>query len=236
MRSDLIAAGMVRTWLDSNAPHLVNGWAFEMTEDIQGFVNRVKTILADIDGQFVTQAAIPKTALAYWNLQHVAVLGGGMPSPFSPDPHQVVYFTDFNPDVVSEVAQLGYPARQVDVRNLEDLKQLEGATTAMAIGLFHLLNDEAVRQMLQNLLDAGFEQTVFNNMNYNVSQDLVESWGKLGYSLQRRTPDDIRALMPAGWHVTDAISVPDFLVHNPDLGDKLSKLANLHYIYRIVRQ
>ncbi len=235
MRSDLIAAGMVRSWLDANAPHLIEDWSFDMTDELYGFINRVKTMVADIDAQFVTQAAVPRTAISHWNLSDVAVLGGGMPSPFSPRPHEVRYYTDINPVVVDEVGRMGYPTRQVDVRNLDDLKSLEGASTALAIGLFHFLDDVAARQTLSNLLEAGFERFVFNNMNMNVTDELVETWGKLGFVLYRREPDDLRVLLPDGWQMQHAISVSDFLVHNPDLGEKLSQLTDLHNIYMLKR-
>lgn len=237
MRSDLIAAGMVRSWLQVHAPHMLNGWNFEMTEEISGFVGRIKSILDDIDAQFVTQAALPRTALAYWNLEDVAVLGGGTPSPLAPEPDQVRYYTDINPVVVDEVAQLGYETRTVDIRNPDDLNTLSGARAALAIGLFHFLDEDAGRQALQNLYDTGFEQVVFNNMNRNVSHDLVENWAKLGYVLHRREPDEVQALMPAGWQMDEAIKVSDFLKHNPDLGQRLSETAtsDLHYVYLLSR-
>jgi hypothetical protein len=235
MRSDLIAAGMVRSWLDTHAPHLVNGWSFEFTDELQGFVNRVKTMVADIDAQFVTQAAVPRTAITHWNLSDVVVLGGGMPSPFSPRPHEVRYYTDINPAVVDEVGQMGYPTRQVDVRSLDDLKTLDGANTALAIGLFHFLDDAAAHQTLRNLLDAGFERFVYNNMNFNVSDELVATWGKLGFVLYRREPDGMRAILPDGWKMEQAVSASDFLAHNPDLGEKLSQLTSLHNIYLLER-
>lgn len=236
MRSDLIAAAMVHSWLTNHAPHMIDGWSFEVAEDLQGFVSRVKGMVPDIDAQFVTQAAVPRTAISHWNLSDVAVLGGGMPSPFSPRPHEVVHYTDINPAVVEEVGQMGYPTRQVDVRSLDDLKTLQGAKTALAIGLFHFLDDEAARTTLQNLLEAGFERFVFNNMNYNVSDDLVATWGKLGFNLQRREPDHVRAVMPEGWQMKHAVISSDFLANNPDLGQKLSELTSLHYVYLLERQ
>jgi hypothetical protein len=231
MRSDLIAAGMVRSWLDANAPHMTEDWSLEITEDIQGFIDRIKMLVADIDAQFVTQAAVPRTAITLWNLSDVAVLGGGTPNPFSPRADEVLYYTDINPLVVEEVGALGYPTRQVDVRNLDDLKTLNGAKAGLAVGLFHFLDNIAAQQTLTNLLNAGFERIVFNNMNLNVSDELLENWGKLGFVLHRREPDDIRAILPDGWKLQHAISISDFLVHNPDLGDKLSQLTDLHYIY-----
>jgi hypothetical protein len=235
MRSDLIAAGMVRSWLEANAPHMTESWSFEITEEIQGFINRVKMLLPDVDAQFVSQAAVPRTAITHWNLTDVAVLGGGMASPLSPHPHEALYYTDINPAVVEEVGELGYNTRQVDARSLDDLKTLVGAKTALAIGLIHFLDDAAARQTFANLLDAGFERVVFNNMNNNVSDELAGNWHKLGFVLYRREPEDIRALLPSGWTMQEAVIASEFLSHNPDMGDKLSRLIDLHHVYLLER-
>jgi hypothetical protein len=235
MRSDLIAAAMIRTWLDNNAPHMINGWDFQMTDDLAGFVTRLKTLMSDIDAQFVAQAAIARTAIEHWKIEHVAVLGGGMPTPLAPRPEQVRYFTDSHPEVVAEVQQMGYPAVQVDVRDPQQLKQLDGAQVAIATGLFHFLNDETVTGLLTALLDSPFQQIIFNNMNRNVTDVVLENWTRLGYTLYRRNPEEMNALLPPDWRMASATSVPEFLSHNPDLGVELSRLNNWNDIYRITR-
>ncbi|MBZ0298539.1 MAG: hypothetical protein K8J31_02310 [Anaerolineae bacterium] len=236
MRSDLIAAGMIRSWLDTHAPEVAQDWAFQPDEELNGFVKRIKSVMAEIDAQFVSQAAIARTAIEHWRLRDVAILGGGTPSPLSPRPDQALYFTDANPAVIDEVSKLGYSVRRVDIQNLSDLRLLTGARTAIATGLFHFLDDEAAWGTFENLYQAGFEQVIFNNMNKNVPDDLAANWAKMGHTPYRRDPQDIQVLLPDHWELMEAINAPRFLSYNRQLGDAFSKLADINTVYRIIRR
>jgi hypothetical protein len=147
-----------------------------------------------------------------------------------------LYFTDVNPEVVAEIERVGYTARCADVRNVEDLKQLTGARTAIATGLFHFLDDDAARQVFANLAEAGFRGFVFNNMNTSVSEELKANWTKLGYRFYPREPEHIPPLLSDGWQIEQSLSMRDFFQHNAEVGTHLVQLENLHNIFLVVRE
>src|SRR5258705_12597596 len=129
MRSDLIAAGMIQRWLLTNAPELLDGWGFECPEDLASFLERANSIMPGIDAQFTSQAAVARTAIELWNLKDVVLLGGGMPTPLTPKPEQILYYTDLSPEVVSKVREMGYNTRAADVTNVDHLGTLSAAKT-----------------------------------------------------------------------------------------------------------
>ncbi len=231
MRSDLISSGLIMHWLSRHAPHLVDGWNFQVTDELNGFLTRVLSVWSDMDAQMTSQGAIPTTAIELWNLRDIAMFGGGRPTPLTPRPDQILYYTDINPEVVEEVAGLGYNTRKVDVKQVDDLKQLNGASTAIATGLFHFLNDDAVHLVMRNFTEVGFRTVVFNNMNTEVSDELISNWTKLGMVLHRRSPEDMAALMPADWYFEAALDTEGFFAHHRELGPIFSQLTNLNYIY-----
>jgi hypothetical protein len=235
MRSDLIAAAMVRKWLSANAPSLIQNWLFEGDAELDGFIERVTGLFPDIDAQFASQGAVAKTAIELWKMHHVALLGGGSPTPLTPRPDQLMYYTDLSAEVVAEVAQAGYNTRVVDVKNVDDLKQLTGATGAIATGLFHFLDEDAAREMLNNLVTAGFQTVIFNNMGTNVSPELQANWTKLGYRMFARTPADVAELLSGQWKLDQALTMPQFFQHNHEIGPKLVIMDNIYYIYKLVR-
>jgi hypothetical protein len=236
MRSDLIAAGMVHHWLHIHASSLTDGWALPIDDELQGFITRILTAFPDIDAQFVGQSAIAATAIDLWNLPSVAVVGGGMPTPLSPPPHKVMYWTDINPQVVDEVHHLGYNTRGVDVKNAADIAQLSGIETIVATGLFHFLDDEGLVQVMQNFAQPGIRTLVFNNMNQNVDDALLQNWTKLGFKLYRRSSNEVKALSSKEWHIQAVLTVREFYRHHKQLASELSSLPDINNIYLAVKQ
>jgi hypothetical protein len=127
LRSDLIIAGAVWYWLSEHAPHLNETWDFEPDDELKTFVSRILNTFDFIGAQFTAgQSAIAATAIDRWNLRDVVLLGGGFPTPLTPKPSQILYYSDVNSEVGEEVARLGYSACKVDVMQADDLKQLKG--------------------------------------------------------------------------------------------------------------
>lgn len=237
MRSDLIASGMVREWLSEAAPEMLSDWPFPHDEELNTFLTRVKTAFPYIPAQFASQGALAKTAIELWSLKQVALMGGGAPTPLTPKPEQVMYYTDLNPAVVAEVGELGYNTRVADVKNLDHLKQLEGAEVAIATGLFHFLEDEAARQVIDGFAQANFHTFVFNNMDENVSEDLKANWSRMGFKLISRSAADMHAIVPPGWRIKHVLPSSEFYrhgVHTP-LGAKFAAMDNIYYVCMLVR-
>lgn len=235
MRSDLIAAGMIHRWLSAHAPDLIDGWGFVRTDELNGFLERVNGIMPGIDAQFASQGAVARTAIELWGLKDVVLLGGGMPTPLTPKPEQIRYYTDLSPEVMNEVSHMGFNTRVADVKKVDDLKTLTGAQTALATGLFHFLDDEAASQVLTNLAEAGFHTLVFNNMGTNVPEDLLVNWTKLGYKLIARAPEDVPRILRSGWRIVDSLTMPQFFQHNQQIGPKLIQLDSIYHVFRLVR-
>lgn len=235
MRSDLIAANMIRHWLLANAPHLLDGWAFQGDAELDGFVARVKAIYDDIEAQFAGQVAVAQTAIELWNLKNVAVLGGGAPTPLSPRSDQVRYFTDKSEDAVAESTRAGYNAKCVDVMNVDDLRTLTGADTAVATGLLHFLPREAAPQVFIGLAEAGFKRLAFNHMDSRISSDILDNWSKLGYTFYPRSPEEVGELLAPGWHLEHALSIHDFFKNHHIIWEKFLEMDNLFNIYLAVR-
>jgi hypothetical protein len=188
-----------------------------------------------IGAQFTGQAAIAATAIDHWRLRDVAMLGAGYPTPLTPKPSQVLYYTDSHPEVEKEATRLGYNTCKVDVTQLDDLKQLKGASTAIATGLYHLLSDTAVQQMMQNFTESGFRTVVFNQINPDVPDALVQNWTRMGFTVYKRRPADISALMQPDWRVEEVLTARNFLVHHPVLGPQFAELEELNDIYLVGR-
>ena len=237
MRSDLIASGMVRNWLSEAAPEMVADWAFPHDEELEVFLARVIGAFPYIPAQFASQGALARTAIEMWHLQRVALVGGGNPTPLTPKPEQVMYYTDLNPAVVTEVGTLGYNTCVADVKKLDDLKALEGADTAIATGLFHFLEDDAAIQVIENFAHAGFRTLVFNNMDENVDEALKANWGRMGFKLIARSADDMKAIVPPGWRIKHLLASSEFYKHgsHSNLGAKFAAMDNIYYICMLIR-
>jgi hypothetical protein len=235
MRSDLIIAGAVWYWLSEHAPHLVENWDFQPDDELKAFVTRILSTFGFIGAQFTGQSAIAATAIQQWNLRDIALLGGGYPTPLTPTPDQILYYTDINPQVSAEVAQLGYNTCKVDVTQVDDLKQLKGASTAIATGLFHFLSDAAMQQVMRNFAEAGLRTVVINHINPGVPDALIQNWTRMGFTVYKRRPDEVTALMPEDWQIEAAQTARDLLIHHPALGQKFAQLEELSDIYLVRR-
>ncbi len=235
MRSDLIIAGVVWYWLSEHAPHLIENWEFEPDDELKAFVTRILSTFSFIGAQFTSQSALAATAIHQWNLRDIALLGGGYPTPLTPKPAQILYYTDINPEVGEEVARLGYNACKVDVMQVDDVKQLKGASTAIATGLFHFLSDTAVQQVMQNFTEADFRTVVLNHINPGVPDALIQNWTRMGFTVYKRHREEVTALMPQEWQIEAALTARDLMIHHPALGSKFSQLEELSDIYLVRR-
>ncbi len=231
MRSDLIIAGAVWYWLSEHAPHLIEDWDFQPDEELKAFVSRILSTFGFIGAQFTGQSATAATAIEQWNLRDIALLGGGYPTPLAPTPDQILYYTDINPEVGAEAARLGYNPCKVDVMQVDDLKQLKGASTAIATGLFHFLSDAAVQQVMRNFAEAGFRTLVFNHINPDVPDALIQNWTRMGFTVYKRTVEEVTTLMPDEWQIEAAPTARDLLIHHSTLGSKFAQLEELSNIY-----
>jgi hypothetical protein len=201
-------------------PHLINGWSLTVNDATKAVAERSRVLFPAVELVFVGQAAIAKTAIERWDLTDVAYLAAGTPTPLSPRPDQLRYYTDGNADAVEEAAQAGYNAQHVDVRNLNDLKKLDGATTLIATGLIPFLPDLAARAMFANLAHMGFQTLIFNSSNPIVdavkseevhgTQTIADQYAKLGLQLHFRTPDQVGELVNGCWHLKDVSPVSEF--------------------------
>jgi hypothetical protein len=219
VRSDLISAYVLHKWFADNLAHVVDGWSVPVNEASRGAAERLMSMMPAFVLVFVTQAPIAKAAIERWGLTDVASLGAGTPTPVSPRPDQVRYYTDANPGAVAEAKQAGYNAMLVDVRNPDDLKKLEGATTLIATGLMHFLPDEAARAMFANIARLGFESFVFNNANplddgfpheeLVGTNNVVDQYSKMGMKLHFRSPQEVEALAQGYLQIQHATAIPD---------------------------
>ena len=231
MRTDLIAAWLVKQWLMENAPRVGANWDFDVSEEIKSFAARVKGMYQYMDAIFASQSAIAATAIHHWNLDKTVIFGGGATTPLSPKPDQILYFTDANPIVVEEASKQDYDAMIVDVNNVEHLSQLQGAMVGIATGLFHFLDDEQVQYLLRRLATAGIHTMVFNNVDPLAGEELMDQWNKLGNQMFARTTDEMMRIMPNQWEIVEALPLTDFIIHNQQLGTTLADQPIIYNIY-----
>ncbi len=222
-RSDLLGARMMWEWVYERAPHLVDGWTVDADDFMTTFVRRVLDFYPPMPRVFALQAPIAATAIKRWDLRDVVLLGGGTPTPFSPKPDQILYYTDASASVVAEAHEAGYRAEVVDIRQPEDFNKVPGATTAVSTGLFHFLSDEAARGVLRLFLGVGMTTFVFNNMRALEADEhgtirSIEEWAQFGMQLYPRTIDEMAALVSDSWNLEEALPVPGrFYDHEPEL-------------------
>jgi hypothetical protein len=227
VRSDLIGAWIMRQWFAKHIPHLVESWSLSVNAATKAAAERVISLLPALELVFVGQAPIAKTAIDRWSLTEVAYLAAGTPTPFSPRPDQLRYYTDGNPAAVAEAAQAGYNTLVVDVYNSDHLKQLDGVTTLIATGLTHFLPDQAARRIFAILAQSGFQRLIFNNANQFTdplkageaegAHGVTDQFSRLGMQLYFRSPDQIRTLLDGYWQLKDAYPLPEFY-KNHELG------------------
>ena len=231
MRTDLIAAWLVYQWLQARVPQLADGWQLAVSDEVQAFAARVKGMYGQIDTMFASQSAIAQTAIALWNLDDLALFGAGTPTPLTPQSTNVKYYTDMNPAVLAEAQQAGYRTQQVNVKDVDDLRQLEGVEAGVATGLFHFLEDPHVAALFNTLADGGIHTLVFNNAAPEAGQELMDQWNRLGFQMYARTPDNVASLLPGGWQLEAAHPVTDFVRHHPVAGEQLAQQRDIYSVY-----
>ena len=238
-RSDLLGARMMWEWVSTHAPHLIDGWKVETDDFMTAFIRRVVDFYPPMPRVFATQAPIASNAIDRWGLTNVVLLGGGTPTPFSPRPGQIRYYTDASAAVVAEARAAGYRAEVVDIRNPADLRKVPDATTAVATGLFHFLSDDAARGVLRMFLGVGLKTFVFNNMRFVEVHETgtarsIDEWAKFGMQLYPRTIEQTRALISDIWNVEDAVGVLEFYQEHRDFGplfaDESDNFSNIYLL------
>ncbi len=235
MRSDHISAWLLKQWMQSHAPHLIDGWDFDPEPVIKEMAAKVDAVIPAAGAGFTSQNVLARTAIERWGLQDVALVGGGMPTPLSPTPQQVALYTDASEAVIADAAALGYNALKVDVSSAEDVAKLRGARTVIATGLIHFLPDEAITTLFERLDTAGVTTVFFNTGNRTMTAELTALYAKLGYKLNWRDPEEIADLLPAGWAVTEVHNAVDVLALIPEIGPLLADQPPHNNFYRVER-
>ncbi len=236
MRTDLVTAWMIHGWLQKHAPDII--WPLTVDDQVKGVAGHFTGLMPDAPLAVTGQHLLARTVIKAWNLTNVALLGGGTPSPLSPRPEQLVYYTDGNPEVVAEAAQAGYNAVQVNVTNADDVKKVTGATTAIATGLFHFLPEPAAQMVFNNLAGAGIRALVFNHGNLGGGEggaNVREQYSKLGVNLFPRSRDQVEALIPAEWRMERFQPQAETLQDEPIIGPYVAAGENVTDVYQVVR-
>lgn len=238
MRTDLVTAWFIYQWLQQHAPDIAAGWPLAVDDQVKGAAQQLSTVMPDIAVQATGQHLLARTTIALWNLSEVALLGGGTPTPLSPRPNQLRYYTDGNAEAAAEAAQAGYNALQANVTSVDDLKKLSGATTAIATGLFHFLPDPAAKMVFNGLADAGFETIVFNHgrpTEQGEGADVVEQYRKLGVTTYPRNVAQVEAVIPQNWRVIAAQGQIDTLRSDPLIAPHLDGVPNLSDVFQVAK-
>lgn len=235
MRTDHISAYVVKTWLDEHTPHLSSDWNLSVGDDVKGFISKLLEIAPFAPPMFVIQNATAKIAIERWHLREVALLAGGTPTPLTPLPEQLMFFTDANPEAVEEARAVGYNTLRVDVRNPEDLKQLVGAKVLIATGLFHFLPDPAVAAMLNAFSALGFETVILTHATPDIGEEPVEMYAKLGARMYPRFVHQMQMLLPDQWCIENSLPVSRFVASFHDLAKHMENVANFGDVYRLRR-
>lgn len=236
MRTDLITAWLIYQWVRENAPAITTQWQLEVDDQIKGMAQGFVGLLPDAAIQVTGQHLLARASIKKWSLTNVALLAGGTPTPLSPQPDQLLYYTDANVDVVTDAIEMGYTAIQVNATQADQLKQLNGATTAIATGLFHFLPDAAALGVLNALHDTGFKQVIFNHGNRNAEEggaEIRERYSKMGVNIFPRTVAEMQALVPDTWQFTETLPQPECLKDDPLLAAHVADLPNITDVYRL---
>lgn len=236
MRTDHVSALLIHEWLVENAPDLAAQWKFRVDDErVKGVVQMLKQLIPGAILEAATQHYLARLAIGLWNLTDVALLGAGLPTPLSPRPDQLRYFTDLSPDAVAEAAAMGYNALQVNAADPEHLKQLNGATTAVAAGLFALLSDEATKMVFDGLASAGFHTLIFNQTNPEMDYEVTRNYAKLGIKGYPRSVEQVKAVIPENWKVELAVPLREIMIQDVRFGARFAKLSRVNDVYKCVR-
>jgi hypothetical protein len=239
MRTDLVTAMLMHQWLEEHMPEKAANWHLDVDDQIKKMVEMIKNTISGIKPATAAQNLVAKASIEKWDLRDVVVFGGGTPTPLSPKPNQVRYWTDTNPTVVAEATEAGYNAIQVDIMNAEHLRQLHGATSAVASGLIHFVPDAAVPRLLNGLVDTEIRVFVFNHGNPSVSAQYATSvekeYQKLGINMFMRTQEQVQSLLPKPWRIEEVLSVPELLPILAEMNGHLDGVPGYIDVYRLVR-
>ena len=235
MRTDLITAWYIYEWVEQNFPDIAADWSFEIEDQIKAMAGKVNEMVPGARETAVGQHMVPRIVIDQWSLTDITLFAGGTPTPLSPAPRHVSYFTDANEEAVAEAEKAGYRSRKVDITQLDDLKHLNGSTTGIATGLFHFLPDAAVRQVFANLAEAGYQQMVLTQGTPVAGTEVIDQYKKLGANLHLRYAEQLQAVIPDDWQVEQADPLETVIRNDPDLGSHLTNLPKLLDVFRVVR-
>lgn len=236
MRTDLITAWIIKEWLSQHLPHWADSWSLEVDDAVRQAAEHLKLIVDDVPRQVISQNALARLIIHRWNLDAVALIGGGAPTPLSVKPEEVMYYTDASADVVQSALEKGYRALRVDVTKAEDIALLMGAKAAIATGLMHFLPDSGMQAVLHNLANAGFETLIFNHGNRRAGTAVIEQYAKMGIGMYLRDRGEVEALLPEGWRIVDLYTGPEFIEqHGGELSQYLVGMPPMIDLYRVVR-
>ncbi|MEP7285538.1 MAG: hypothetical protein ABI947_07200 [Chloroflexota bacterium] len=237
VRTDIVGAILIRRWLNENVPGFAPEWIIEADLESDFFADHLMKVSSIMQKGYVAQSALALAAIRRWQLHDVALLAGGRPAPLSPTPDQVKYYTDIRPEAVEEATNQGYNALRVDVRSEADLEKIADSETLIGTGLIHFLPDEALTSVFISLAQAGIKQAVFNNGGLPPNQTnaefqiFVDTFIRLGHPLFIRSVEQMAALLPDGWEITDACEIDDLLPYMEPVGEKLRGMPSLFNTY-----
>jgi hypothetical protein len=198
------------------------------------FRKKLETIIPKVRLIFVCQNILAKTAIEMWNLKEVALLAGGAPTPLTPRPDQLLYYSDGNPEPVEEARAAGYNARHVNVLD-SSIEQLSGARSAIATGLFHFLQDEAASGVFARLDQQGFQTIAFSHATPEADQDAVRQYENLGIRMFMRDQGQIQALLPRNWQIDYCERSSDYARHAGEIGANLEDTPRMVDFYKATK-
>ncbi|MBI1258380.1 MAG: hypothetical protein GC204_12990 [Chloroflexi bacterium] len=235
MRTDHVTAWLIKAWLQDNVPDLAKGWNLQVDPQILPFAAKIESIIPQVRMIFTCQNILAKTAIELWDLKEVALLAGGGPTPLSPRPDQVLYYSDGSLEVVEEARAAGYNVRHVNVTETGSLQQLVGAKSAIATGLFHFLPDEIARSTFAAVDQQGFQVFAFSHNTLGTDQDAMQQYENLGIRMFMRDLEDIQALLPPRWQIDFCEPIGDFVRYAGDVGAKLANTPHMVNFYKATK-
>lgn len=236
MRTDHVTAWLIKLWLEDHFPQLAEHWNLTVSDQVKGFAQKIETIIPRVRWIFVSQNILAHTAIEMWNLENVVLLAGGTPTPLTPSPERLLYFTDANPEAVAEAEEAGYTAAKVDVTSGQDFTQLEGAESLIATGLLHFLPDSTAQSLFQQLDHASFHTFAFSQATPEADREAIEQYQKLGIDFYVRSEDELRALLPPGWEINYRERVVDVMQQAGEVGAQLADTPHMVDFYKISRE
>lgn len=214
-RVEVFSVLMARGWYAQAAPALVSGWALDADARMEQMAAHVQVIAPSLAELFAVQVAAPRAMIERWRLENVLLLGGGLPTPFSPAAGQVTYYTDSSAATIVEAAAAGYPAYLVDARNAEELTLVADAETAVSANLLHFLPDDHVWSLLDYMARVGFHEVAFLHPCPLARVD--NPWGHLGLRAYARTREQLEMLLPMPWRLAAAVTTGALFAGTPEL-------------------